>query len=116
MPTQILLQCAGPLPLLARFTAPVGAPPRLEVLFTVHGSAFSLTDNQVIGLRLTNEFGEQMATATLYANQRMMHLALVPAAFPRIAPPGHECQVHVDVLTDNTTVNADDTFLITASY
>ena len=70
---QILNQAKGPLPLKASFDAPSDAP----TYFTLSGSVWSTTANQMIGVTLELD-GKPIGSAEIFSNTVSVHRAVVP--------------------------------------
>jgi hypothetical protein len=70
---QILNQAKGPLPLKATFNAPSDGP----TYFTLAGSVWSSTANQMIGVSLEID-GKTIGSAEIYSNGVSEHRAMVP--------------------------------------
>ena len=73
----ILTQKPGPLPLNVTFQALSDGPSTL----IVHGSVWSTTANQKIGIAIQLD-GTQVGTAQIFSNTASTHRAVVPAYVP----------------------------------
>lgn len=73
----ILSQAKGPLPISASFDSPSDAP----AYFTLTGSAWSTTANQMIGVSLELD-GKVIGSAMIFSNAVSTHRALIPVEIP----------------------------------
>lgn len=106
---QVIAQ-SGPLPIKATAQIESDEP----AIVTLAGSVWSLTDNYMVGLSLGID-GAQAVTAQIFANPTATHLAVVPAIIPYTFEIGeHEFELYP--LTDETTSDANDYFVVTVQY
>ena len=77
MSVQIVISQKGPLPITATFQA-LGD---LSMVLVVHGSVWTTTANQMIGIAVQLD-GQAIGNAQLFSNAASTHRAVVPAYIP----------------------------------
>ena len=77
MSVQIVLSQKGPLPITATFQA-LGD---LTMTLVVHGSVWTQTANQMIGIAVQLD-GQAIGNAQIFSNANATHRAVVPAYIP----------------------------------
>ncbi len=92
MPTTIVLQQAGPLPLSTTFSLPPSATPAVLV---VYGTVWTLDTNVMIGCNISVN-GTVLAEATVFSNAPSTHRQFTPRAI----------QLQDDAATASTTPEA----------
>jgi hypothetical protein len=108
-----VIEQTGPLPAKAIIKIESDAP----TIVTLAGSVWAPNPDQMIGIVLSID-GAQAQSARIFANSSGMHLAVVPVTFSYTFP-WTENQEHVfelDYLSEGTTSDGNDFFIVTVEY
>jgi hypothetical protein len=97
MSIQVILAQAGPLPIIATFTAPGDEPMYLEV----NGSVWTQSINEMIGIVVALD-GTVVGKAQIFSNANATHRAVVPAYIQVTLTEG---QHTLTLSADNNTVS-----------
>jgi hypothetical protein len=107
----ILNQKPGPLPINATFTALSDGPSTL----IVHGSVWTTTANQKIGIAIQLD-GAQVGTAQIFSNTASTHRAVVPTYIPIQLKQGQHTLTLALLPSTPTTSDFNDFFTAVIDY
>ena len=110
MPLLPILSQAGPLPITASFNSPMDGP----AWFTLSGSAWSRTADQMISVILQLD-GSPVGYAQIFSNAPSTHRALIPVQIPVNLTYGPH-KITLVAQNSYTTSDSNDSFNVTLSY
>jgi hypothetical protein len=111
MPTMVLVDQTGPLPISINFKAPMDGPADLFI----SGSAFSETENSMIGIKVTLDGKALPSVARIYSNYTGQHYATVPIIIPLQMTFGAHTLV-LSPATPETMTRNNDYFMAALMY
>ena len=106
----ILNQGVGPMPISVSFTAPSDGPS----CFSLSGSVWSTTANQLIGVSLQLD-GVTIGSAAIFSNASSTHRAVVPSYIPVTLTFGPH-KLTLVALNSYTTSDQNDLFDVVLLY
>ena len=114
MPTTIVLQQAGPLPVSAKFQLQLSQNPAVLV---VYGSGFAQKQNVEIGCEISLNGSDTTQAATVFSNGVGTHRQFLPRALPvqddtAAASAPVTFSVELTPFGTNTITDANDSFLV----
>lgn len=107
----IMNQQHGPLPISVAFNAPSDAPSYISV----HGSVWSATANQPIGIGVQLD-GQNVGTAQIFSNGASTHRAVVPTYIQVKLTQGQHKLTLIQQTGTTTTSDSNDVFTAVLHY
>ena len=104
MAVQIIISQQGPLPVTATFQALSDMPMTL----VVHGSVWTQTANQMIGISIQLD-GQAIGKAQIFSNASSTHRAVVPAYIPIKLTQGQH-KLTLSALPGSTVSDVNDSY------
>ena len=111
MAIQVVISQKGPLPITVTFKAPSDAPMSLSV----HGSVWTSTANQMIGIQVDLD-NSIVVFAQIFSNGSSTHRAVVPAYIPVQLKQGPHTLILKPVQGSTTTSDFNDFFVAVLHY
>ncbi|HEX3464216.1 MAG TPA: hypothetical protein VHS78_09250 [Candidatus Elarobacter sp.] len=114
MPTTIVLQQAGPLPISTTFSLPFSATPAVLV---VYGSVWTQRANAMIGCQVSID-GSVMGTASVFSNTPSTHRQFTPYAVQlqddtaSATSPPESVTLQLTAASPYTVSDSNDSYLV----